>query len=332
MIEVDTDVGRLAEFVLENAHGDRVTLLNYGARIRSIRLRLRGGERELVSGYASIDEYLDDRYYVGATVGRVANRIRGAQFELHGHTHRLAANQGVHQLHGGPDGFDRRYWQALPGANARAVEFALRSADGDQGYPGQLDARVHFSWSDARELRIGFAARSDRTTHVNLVSHAYFNLDGAAGGDVRDHRICIRAGRLTVVDADALPTGELRELAGTGLDLRAPRRIRELLESGDPLVELMSGADFNYVLDGEPVAAQLWSSSGDLRMDLETSYPGLQFYTAQHFGAPFRRFGGVCLEPQFFPDAPNQARVNGTRLEAGQRYAESASFRFVELP
>ncbi|HEX5788949.1 MAG TPA: aldose epimerase family protein [Woeseiaceae bacterium] len=314
---------------LVNARGDRVQLCSFGARVASIQLELKGGRRQVTLGYPRLADYLDDRYFVGATIGRCANRIRGARLPVGHRCFRLTANDGANQLHGGPNGFHRRYWFVGGGATARHVEYCLQSPDGDAGYPGNLRASVRLSWNDERELSIRYAASTDLPTHVNLTNHTYFNLDGA-GFDVLGHRVRIQADSITDVGPELLPTGALLPVEGTALDLRRSTALATLVGSGDRRVALAGGADFNYVLTGEEPAAAVTGSRGDLELEVHTTCPGLQLYSGQNLGAPFAPFAAFCLETQYFPDSPNQPRFPPTLLEPGRLYSESTTYRFFE--
>jgi len=319
----------LREFELMNSLGDRIVLLNLGASLMRVELALDRGSRNVVLGYATAADYLDDRYFTGAMLGRTCNRIANACFVIDGRRYRLEANDGDHHLHGGHSGFHRRLWESEE--CERGVCFRLRSADGDAGYPGCLDVRVTYRFSDARELSIEIAAESDRATHVNLTNHTYFNLDGDAR-NVLDHRLRIASARITAVDDQLLPTGDFLDTANSSLDLEQPRSIHEIVDSGHPLVTLAGGADFNYVLERSEPVAVLESSTRDLRMELTTTNPGLQFYSGQHLGRPFAPHAGLCLEPQHFPDSANQPRFPSTLLYPRERYFQESRYRFVATP
>ncbi len=323
--------GGLVVHELCNALGDRVRLLALGARVCAIELQGANGPRPVVLGHARVEDYLDDRFYMGCTVGRVCNRIAGARFAIDGHEYRLSANEGRNHLHGGAQGFDRRPWTLDAASDRHAARFALRSHDGDQGYPGTVDVEVEYSWNDARELRVRHIATSDRATHLNLTTHLYFNLDGP-DGDARAQQLRIAAAALLEVDEELIPTGRIRELAGGPLDLREWRRIDSLLAASDPLLRLAGGVDFHFLLEQDASPVGLRSRAGDLELQIESSRPGLQCYTGQHLRAPWAPFAGVCLEPQGFPDAPNRPEFPTTLLRPGVRYATSTVYRFIEHP
>lgn len=316
---------------LFNAHGDALELLDFGARIRSLTLAMPDGPRNVVLGYPRLEDYLADAYYIGATVGRYANRIGGARFSIDGHEYRLTANEGANHLHGGSEGFDKRFWE-IAESDASSVTYRLESPDGDQGYPGNVRVETRFELRDTRELAVRFRAVTDAASHVSLTQHAYFNLDGTNAGrsasTMLDHGVRIASGRFTPTDAEQIPTGRIESVTGTALDLRSRKRIGDLVASRDPRVRKQRGADFNYALDDRNAAAELTSGRGDLRMSLSTSCPGIQLYTGQHLAAPFERYAGLCLEAQYFPNSPNEPGFPSTLLRPGETYDEFIALEF----
>ncbi|HEX6120058.1 MAG TPA: aldose epimerase family protein, partial [Dongiaceae bacterium] len=293
--------------------------------------------RRVVLGYRSLEGYLNAGAYVGATVGRCINRIdRG--FFLDGKRYDLPANEGDHvQLHGGPDGFSKRVWR-LAGATDNAATLELTSPDGDQGYPGTLQARCTYAIVSPLKLAIELTATTEAPTVCNLGHHSYFALQ--PGSDVRDHRMAIAADFYTPLDRRLIPTGEIRNVAGTIYDFRTLRPIRAMTEAG---------YDINFVLDQGwrpsattaelAVAARLASPSGDLAMELRTTEPGLQFYEGirippsgdAYDGQTHLPYRGLCLEPQRFPDAINRAHFSPVVLRPGETYRQVTEFRFEPL-
>ena len=314
MIDAATG-GSLEERVLRNAHGDRVTLLNFGARLTALELQLPDGVRNVIVGYNNREEYLTDPYFMGATVGRFCNRIAGARFTLDGVEYSLDANEGGNHLHGGAGGFHNRFWTVDAEVPDNAARYRLLSEDGDQGYPGSLETIVTYRWTDDRELVVELEAETDRPTHVNMTNHAYFNL-AADEADVLGHRLQVESSKILQVDEELLPNGEFLDVSDSALDLRRPVVLRDAVGSPEPLIVRTGGLDFNYVL-------------GDLRLRLTTTCPGLQVYGGQMLGPPFAPNRGMCLEPQQFPDAPNQPGFPDTRLAPGERYSQTIRYRFV---
>lgn len=324
----DRAADSMEERVLRNARGDRITLLNFGARLTRIELQLPDGIRNVVLGYEDNAGFLTDPYFMGATVGRYCNRIAGARFNLDGIDYSLDANEGRNHLHGGAGGFHNRYWSIDADVPDDTGRFQLQSADGDQGYPGTLEASVTYRWTDDRELEIRLEAETDRPTHVNMTNHAYFNLAGGSA-DVLGHRLHVASGQILQVDEDLLPTGDLLDVTGTGLDLSQSAALRDVIGSRHPLVVRTGGIDFNYVLGESGGRAELESPTGDLCLRMTTTCPGLQVYDGQKLGPPFAPNRGLCLEPQHFPDTPNQPAFPGTLLAPGERYSQTTRYRFI---
>lgn len=283
----------------------RVT--NYGGIILSLHVPDRNGRLDdVVLGHDTPETYARDTSYLGAIVGRYANRIAGARFELDGVTYRLSANEGRHHLHGGVRGFNKAVWDV---ANADETSIVLRyiSRDGEEGYPGTLDTRVTYTVTERNALVVDYRATTDRPTAVNLTQHSYFNLAGGGAGSVLDHRLEIRAEAITPVDAELIPTGEVAPVAGTRFDFRRSRRIGA------------TDYDCNFVLAGRDAATLIDPDSGR-RLDVRTTEPGMQLYT----GNP----RGVCLETQHYPDSPNRANFPSAILRPGLPYRSQTVFAF----
>jgi aldose 1-epimerase len=299
-------------FTLGDGAGMTLDVMDIGATWLSCRVPVWGGlPREVLLGHATPAEYLHEPGYLGAIVGRYANRIAGARFVLGGQEHRLAPNEGAHQLHGGPQGFNRRRWQRL-GADTRHVRLALDSPAGDQGFPGALHAEVEYRVVSPGQITITIDTEVDAPCPVNLTSHAYFNLDEHHDSALA-HSLRIAADHVLPVGADLIPTGELVPVQGTAFDLRQLRPLGPRLRD-DAQQRLAGGFDHCYVVaaDAQPVA-EAWSADGRLGMTLSTSYPGLQFYSGNHLaqtrgrdGQPYAAHAGFALEPQYFPDSPNR--------------------------
>ena len=307
-----------AVFTLGTPEGLQIDVSPFGARWLSCRVPLPdGSRREAILGHATPADHAHEPGFFGAVVGRYANRIAGAAFTIDGRTHRVVANEGRNQLHGGPDGFDRRVWSVREHSPLR-LRLALHSPDGDQGFPGAVHAEVTYTVDPAEaSVTLQFSATSTAPCPVSLTSHPYFNLDGTAA-PVLDHRLQVAAARMLPVRPDMIPTGEVAAVDGTPFDLREARRIGDGLGQGEQQ-RLGSGYDHCFVLDadaaeGRAAAAALTAGDGRLAMQLFTNYPGLQVCSGNYVhqargrdGQPFPRHAGIALEPQFFPDAPNHA-------------------------
>jgi aldose 1-epimerase len=297
---------RIDQFTLTSSTGVEVDLINWGVTVRDWRVPVKGGMRSVVLGLEKFDDYPEHSPHLGSLAGRVANRVRGASFELGGKSYELPANDGPNCLHGGPEGLGRLAWDAEPDDATNSVVFSLISPHGAMGFPGELHLKATYRIMGNR-LRLELGATADRPTPVSLVQHQYFNL--GSSDHVLDHRYQFAAGAYTESDADLVPTGNILEIAsGSERDFRQPRTLRDASGAG-------IGYDGNFVLDTDrdphdPVAAVV-SPEGDLMLRLWTDRPGLQFYNAlttdiavpglggRHYG----RYSGFCLEDQAFPDA-----------------------------
>ena len=312
--------------------GISVGLINLGARISSIKLPTLNGHRDVVLGYPNLNEYQSDPYYLGAICGRYAGRIGNGRFELNGQSFSLDKDlsNGPHSLHGGPIGLSTKIWKRV---NKKAIDKAVLkvfSPNGDQGFPGNLVAKVKYEIIDPDSLLIDLWATTDSPSIINLASHAYFNLDGKVT-DVSNHSIQLNAQAYTVQDETLLPTGEIRHVEGTPFDLRRQSMLKTKMEELRKLTG-NCGFDQNYVLnkveDGLTLAATLTSSSSDLTMQLYTDQPGLQLYTGHHLGDPFHPLAGVCLEAQGFPDAPNKPAFPSAVLLPEEIYRKRTLLKF----
>jgi len=328
---------------LENRNGFKVELLNLGATLARVSAPDRdGGHADLILGYDSPEEYLKDRFYFGSTPGRYANRIGGAQFYLDGVRYELTRNEGRNQLHGGETGFAKRIWQVS--MEGGAAVFTYTSADGENGYPGALTARVAYSLNDDNEITIGYSAVSDADTVVNLTNHAYFNLDGCEG-NILGHRLWLNADSFLETDEENIPTGEMSRTSGGPLDFSSPIRIRDAIgvdEADENCDGDAGGVDSCFVLNAEGAkglrrAAVLTGGRTGRTLEVDTDLPGLQVYTG-HFiaggtkGAGGREYGpysGVCLEAQNFPDAPNHPEFPSAVLKKGEEFKAAVIYRFT---
>ena len=337
--------GRVVERVtLCAANGFEARIITYGAALQALIVPdAEGGCDDVVLGYDDLEDYLDNRKFFGATIGRYANRIANARFVLEGEVVQLAANDGPHALHGGIDGFDRQLWQILEiegGAQPR-VTLAHVSADGEEGYPGRLDVRVTYRLTGPAELSLNFAGWADRPTVVNLTNHSFFNLEGAASGaDILDHRLTIAADCFLAINPDAIPLLEPpRAVAGTPFDFRTPSTIGARIRRDDVQLRHGKGYDHNFCLDragGQP-AARLEAPRSGRTLELFTDQPGLQVYSGNYLdgsiagkgGRLYRQSDGICLEPQMWPDAPNRTDFPGARLAPGSVYQHRTVYRFL---
>jgi aldose 1-epimerase len=331
---------------LRSESGVDVSACTYGATITSIVAPGRDGTRaNVVLGFDTLAQYLSQRAYIGAVVGRYANRIARARFALDGATFQLQPNDGPNLLHGGARGFDKRNWSASPFTRGRdeGVRFTRTSPAGEEGFPGTLQVTVEYVLSAVGVLQCSFTAETDAPTVVNLAQHAYFNLSGTTA-PVLDHELTIAARRYTPVSADLIPTGALEPVDGTPFDFRVPRRIGDRIDDPHPQLRVGRGYDHNWVLDRDRPAAgdsslahaaTVRHAASGRRLDVFTSEPGVQFYSGNFLdgtlrgpNGPYVRRGGLCLETQKFPDSPNQPAFPTAVVRPGQRYNARTTFAF----
>lgn len=331
-------------YLLTNKNGVEAAISTHGGAIVSLKVPDRNGKLgDVVLGFDSVDGYVSDKSYFGAIVGRYANRIGHAQFTLDGKMYTLAKNNGENTLHGGIKGFNKAVWTAkeIPAKNGQALELTYLSKDGEEGFPGNLNVRVVYTLTDSNELKIEYFATTDKKTVVNLTSHSYFNLAGAGSGDILGHVLMIEADRFTPVDSSLIPTGELRDVAGTPFDFRRPTAIGARIDANDEQIKLGGGYDHNFVLrrkPGDPIslAARVVEPKTGRVLEVWTTEPGLQFYTGNFLDGSAHGKGGVsytkrtafCLETQHFPDSPNQPKFPSVVLSPGERYHTTTIYKF----
>jgi aldose 1-epimerase len=334
---VTTDGVVVPRYTLRNTRGMCVRIIAYGATVTELLVPDRQGRVEdVVLGFDHLDHYERNTIYAGCTVGRVAFRITDAQFERGGQTYHLTRNAGRHHLHGGIRGLSKLVWRAepVPEASAPAVRFSHRSPDGDQGYPGNLDVAVVFTLTDDNALRIDYTATTDQATPVNLTHHGYFNLAGAAAGDVLDHVLHLDADRYSVTDAELIPTGELAPVRGTPLDFTQPLSIGARIAAA-------GGYDLAYLRSGPGPAlarvATLFEPVSGRRLEVATTSPAIILYTGNYLngsltgkgGRALRQHAGVCLETGHLPDSIRHAHFPSILLQPGAIYRETCVYRFV---
>lgn len=324
------------EFTFTNRNGMSFSVLSFGATLSSVKT-VDAHERaeEITLGFDTLDGYLGRHPYFGATVGRVANRIAKSSFSLDGAAYSLMANDGANHLHGGGRGFDHIVWQVSPFAKEvqAGARFTYLSRDGEEGYPGNLTVEVTYTLDEGDDLTILYEATTDRPTPVNLTNHTYWNLKGAGNGTILDHRITIFADSYLPVDAELIPTGELRKVTGTPFNFRAERAIGKSIEAA-------GGYDHCFVIkrkgEGLAKAARVYEPSSGRGFEVHTTLPGVQFYTGNFLdgsfvgrgGKRFERHGAFCLETEGFPDAVNRPTFPSVILRPGQRYRSATKLHF----
>lgn len=328
---------------LANKTGCRVVITNYGGRIVSLTVPDKHGVfDDIVAGFHSLDAYLDStEAFFGALIGRYANRIAGGKFTLDGVTYSLAINNGPNHLHGGPGGFHHIVWD-MKQLNDQQVELSCLSPHMHEGYPGNLQVIVRYTLTDHNELHIKFRATSDQKTVINFTTHPFFNLNGEGDRHINHHELKIRATHFTPVDKTMIPTGEIRPVQETPMDFTGFTPIGERLGSHDDQLEFAGGYDHNYVLNKThdhqhpELAATVFDPVSGRSMEVLTTEPGLQFYGGNSLdgsqtgkrGKPYKKQTSFCLEPQHYPDSPNQPDFPSTILHPGATYNSHTVFRF----
>jgi aldose 1-epimerase len=317
--------------------------MNYGGIILSIRVPDRKGQfADIVLGHDSLEGYIPNPPYLGAIVGRYANRIANGTFTLDGKTYTLPKNDGPNTLHGGTTRtFDKVVWAGEPLKGKTGVAFSYVSKDGEEGFPGNLKVNVTYTLTEDDTLVIDYEATTDKATPINLSQHSYFNLTGEGNGDILNHEIMIHADRFTPVDKNLIPTGELRPVKGTPLDFATSTRIGARIDDNyEQLV--LHGYDHNFVINrkaGENalvLAARVYEPTSGRVLEVSTTQPGVQFYTGNFLdgsvtgteGHVYKRRYGFCLETQHFPDSPNHPEFPNTILRPGETLREKTVFKF----
>jgi aldose 1-epimerase len=329
-------------YTLRNSNGVQVGITNFGGKVVSLLVPDRHGKlADVVLGFDNLAPYLGNEPHFGTLIGRFANRIAGGRFTLEGAEYQLPLNRPPNTLHGGMEGFDRKVWTARELAgNSPGLELTYVSADGEEGFPGNLTAKAVYTLTDANELRLDYTAITDKTTVVNLTNHSYFNLAGHGNGDILGHVMMINADQFTPVDSAQIPTGEVRSVAGTPLDFRKPTAIGARIGQDDPQLIFSKGYDHNFVLNHEGpglvLAARAVEPESGRVLEVLTTQPGVQLYTGNFLDGSIRGKEGkiypyrsaFCLETQHFPDSPNHPNFPSAVLKPGQTYQETAIFRF----
>ncbi|VVM90308.1 Aldose 1-epimerase [Pseudomonas fluorescens] len=346
-----TDDGTPVEqYILRNSHGMEAIVITYGGILQSLKVPDKNGKLEdVVLGFDDVHGYQTGTAFFGATIGRFGNRLANGAFELDGKRYQVPLNDGTNSLHGGAQGFDKHVWKAQPAKDKDSVGVTLSylSADGQMGFPGNLQTEVTYSLTENNELRIDYKASTDKPTVLNLTNHSYFNLAGAGNGDVLQQVATLHASRYTPVTGKLIPTGELAPVAGTPMDFTKPTAIGTHIKADHPQLKFaepkQGGFDFNWVLDAKgdigKLAADVSDPQSGRRLQLYTTEPGVQFYTSNFLdgtvkgkaGKTYAHWSAFTLETQHYPDSPNQPDFPSTRLDPGKTYTQSTVLKFSTL-
>lgn len=325
-------------YTITNENGMMIGVTDFGATLHAVLVPDRDGNLcDVVLGYDNAKGYENGSGFFGATVGRNANRIGGASFELNGKIYHLAKNDGENNLHSGLDYYSYRIWQVKETTD-NSITFFLHSPDGDQGYPGAVDLYVTYTLTEKNEVKIHYHGIPEEDTIINLTNHSYFNLSGHDSGDVLEQEVWIDADAYTRANAQSIPTGEIVPVEGTPMDFRVAKAVGQDIDSDYEALKFGNGYDHNWVLNHSrslQKAAQLYSQKTGIAMDVSTDLPGMQVYTANFVenemgkqGAVYQKRQGICFETQYFPDAVHHDDFEGPVCKAGEIYDTTTVYRF----
>ncbi|MEO0583283.1 MAG: aldose epimerase family protein [Bacteroidota bacterium] len=324
-------------YTLTHESGIRAGIIPWGGAIVSLEVPDKAGNMgDVVLGFDRLADYLQPHPAIGTLIGRYGNRIAYGKFELEGNSYQLATNLPPHHLHGKSPGFDEVLWEVKAASETQLV-LSYLSKDGEAGYPGNLEVEVTYTLTAERGIRIRYEAMTDQPTIVNLTNHSYFNLAGQ--GNILDHELQVKAAHILDVDADLVPTGNLRRVLGTPFDFQEWRRVGDRIDEPHPILEFGKGYDHNFVIDAWDESMRLGASLKDPRsgrqMEVWTDQPGIQIYTANHLndltgkeGIAYAPHMAICLETQHFPDSPNHPSFPSTVLKPGETYQTETEYRF----
>lgn len=326
-------------YVIKNKNGMEAAVSDFGAVLVSLLVPDKNGDyRDVVWGYDTAAGYENNGVYLGATIGRNANRIGKARFTVNGQEYQLESNDGRNNLHGGLSGYHARMWKAgQEGGNT--VVFQLDSPDGDQGFPGNVSVEVKYTLMDDNTLSIQYHALPDADTVLNMTNHSYFNLDGAESDSILEHKVWIDADAYTEADAESIPTGKIISVAGTPMDFRTYRVIGQDIDADYEQLKFGNGYDHNWVLNNKgkmAIVAKMKSENSKITMEVATDLPGMQLYTGNFLagelgknGKKYTRRSAACFETQYFPDAVNHQEFASPVYQAGQAYKTVTNYRFM---
>jgi aldose 1-epimerase len=338
--EKEVDGRKVELFMLENNNGIKVYITNFGARIVALCTPDRNGKpADIVLGFNNIDDYINERMYLGCIAGRYANRIDKGKFSLDGKEYTLFLNDGNNTLHGGNKGFDKKVWEAQQEGNS--VILTYLSPDGEEGYPGNLTVKKIYTLTDNNELKMEYEATTDKPTVINLTNHSYFNLKGEGDTTVLDHYLMANASYFTPVNSELIPTGEIKPVAGTPFDFTTGKQIGKDINMADQQLAFGKGYDHNWILNKDTagtlaLAVKVWEETTGRVLEIYTTEPAFQFYSGNFMdgsvkgksGRPYYRRSALAIEPQHYPDSPNHPNFPSTELKPGEKYRQLSVFKF----
>ena len=331
------------QYILKNANGMQITVINYGGIITSWKAKDRDGSYEdIVLGFDNLSDYESSSPYFGALIGRYGNRIKEGKFSLDGVDYTLEVNNGENHLHGGVKGFDKVIWEVEKEVKESSASLILRhiSTDMEEGYPGNLDVKVIYTLTNDDELKVRYEAETDKKTIVNLTQHSYFNLSANLSRDILAHQITIDADSFLPVDKTLIPSGELRDVEGTPFDFRVPKRVGDDNNEDYTQLTFGNGYDHCWVLNNQNEGVRFVASAYDTlsgrSLEIFSDQPGIQFYSGNFLdgtlkskdGGNYEFRSGFCLETQHYPNSPNQESFPSVILNPGEKYNTETIFRF----
>jgi len=335
-----TEGAEIKMYTISNTKGMSAEIINYGAIVVSLKTPDRNGKlADVILGFDDLAGYERDKTFQGSIVGRYGNRIGGGKFTLDGQVYQLSINDGANHLHGGPKGFFKQVWTAKQ-IDPSSVRLTYVSPAGEEGYPGKVEITVTYTITEDNELKIEYYGTTDSPTLLNPTNHCYFNLTGSPANSILEHELMLNADYFTPVDAQSIPTGELRKVAGTPMDFREVKAIGRDIAADDEQMKFGKGYDHNWVLNGNPgqvrPVATLYDHKSGRLMEVLTDQAGLQFYSGNFLDGSMTGKGGIrynyrtalCLEAQAFPDSPNKPNFPSVVLRPGQEYHQTTIYRF----
>lgn len=341
---IDAEGKHVIEYTLTNERGMEMKVINYGCTITSLKVQDRDGVFEnVVLGFDTLEKYIHSKHYIGAIIGRCANRIRNGKFILEDLVHQLTINHGLHHLHGGNKGFDKITWSAHPFENERGsgVDFFYLSNHGEEGYPGSLSINVRYFLSHENAVIFTYTALTDQLTVVNLTQHSYFNLN-KQNGNMRGHQLKINARLFLPVDESLLPTGEVRSVKNSPFDFGEYKIIGKEIDYDDQQLKIAGGFDHTWVIEKKSEelgsVASLYDHVSGRHLEILSSEPGLQVYTGNFLdgvdsdGDELNYYDGICLETQHFPDSPNHEGFPKVTIRPGEKFQSTTVLKFSTRP
>lgn len=327
-------------YTIENGKGMKAVVSDFGAVLVKLFVKDKdGNSRDVVWGYDTVAGYENNGVYLGATIGRNANRIGKSKFTMDGQEYALDVNDGQNNLHGGFDGYHGRMWKAEPDEASNAITFSLESEDMDQGFPGNATVKVTYRLKEDNTLSLTYDGVSDKKTIFNMTNHSYFNLDGAESDSILEQMVWIDADAYTEADAESIPTGSIVPVDGTPMDFRSYRVIGKDIDAEYEQLQFGAGYDHNWVLNNDgkmAVVAKMKSVNSGIIMEVSTDLPGMQLYTGNFLnqetgkdGKKYARRSAACFETQYFPDAINHDNFTSPVFNAGERYHTVTEYKFV---